>query len=612
MSRTLLQISIGPVQGFISAARRTRDLWFGSHLISEISKAAAKAVLDTDGTLIFPSPLDSRDLDPGSDFNVANVILAEVADEAKAKAASDAARNAAEARWGTFVEEAHDVLRGRVAEDAWEYQRNGVIEFYSAWCPFGDESDYPVARQKVARLLAGRKNMRDFAPWQGRAGIPKSSLDGLRESVLKSRKGDEAMNIRGIRIKRNEALDLVGCVKRVAGQGVNDERRAFPSVTRIAVDPWIRGVGRKRSDKKEISLLYDKLLNLCKRLAESKVLSSCDSPLFPYEGTALLPQRYDELTEGLDNSEDIEKVKALRKERKELEDVVTKLHGLHKPMDPYLAVLVADGDRMGAAISTLKKWENHKEFSQTLSKFAGKAADIVKAHHGCCVYSGGDDVLAFLPLDTAIPCARDLHESFGSLWEEKRDWGFENDPTLSVGLAVGHALEDLEFLLKWGREAEKLAKEGSGTGKDDRNGLGITVRARGNSEMRVREQWEIAGNTGGDGNSLAGMQLDRRLAFWADRFARGDIPSKFPYDLRECVKVYEKWESKENLGEAIKVDVLRVFKRKEGHLKENDRKHIVDYIGNVLENSHRSIERLIDELLIAQWIGMARAAAGEV
>ena len=41
----LLQIAIGPVQEFIAAARRTRDLWFGSYLLSEISKAAALSVL---------------------------------------------------------------------------------------------------------------------------------------------------------------------------------------------------------------------------------------------------------------------------------------------------------------------------------------------------------------------------------------------------------------------------------------------------------------------------------------------------------------------------------------------------------------------------------------
>ena len=39
-----LSISIGPVQGFIAAARRTRDLWYGSWLLSEVSKAVARSL----------------------------------------------------------------------------------------------------------------------------------------------------------------------------------------------------------------------------------------------------------------------------------------------------------------------------------------------------------------------------------------------------------------------------------------------------------------------------------------------------------------------------------------------------------------------------------------
>jgi len=44
MSKYLLACSIGPIQGFIAAARRTRDFWFGSFLLSEISRAAAKGL----------------------------------------------------------------------------------------------------------------------------------------------------------------------------------------------------------------------------------------------------------------------------------------------------------------------------------------------------------------------------------------------------------------------------------------------------------------------------------------------------------------------------------------------------------------------------------------
>jgi CRISPR-associated protein Cmr2 len=601
MSRCLLQISIGPVQDFISAARRTRDLWFGSYLLSEISKAAAKAVKDAGGTLIFPN-LDGRSPEEidSEECNVANVILAETDGEDHAKEASCAARKAAEAKWREFAGEAFAVLRHYVVEDAWEYQKDGVIEFYSAWSPFGEgENDYSEARKNAVRLLAGRKSIRDFAPWEGKAGVSKSSLDGLRESVLKPRKDDKELNIQGIRIKKGEALDLVGCVKRAAGQKVDGERRAFPSVSRIAVDPWIRGLEKKCANDKNLSELYKNLNALCKNLKERKVLS-------PYEGTALLPERYSELLEDPDDPAGVETVKGLR-------DVVAKLHKGHKPMVPYLAVLDADGDKMGKSISTLGTAGDHRKFSQSLSRFAAKARDIVKSHFGCCVYAGGDDVLAFLPLDRALPCARELHDAFGDLWT--MDWHFKEPPTLSVGVAVGHALEDLEFLLQWGREAEKLAKEppkeASGEEREnlERDGLGITIRARGNSEMQIREQWE---NKKDKTASLKNLPLDWRLEFWAGCFAKGEIPSKFPYELRESAKFYNEWKTKDTLGEAMKVDVLRIFGRKEVRLSGKEKESVTAYIEETIEGSRQSIERLADELLIAQWIGMALEAAGEV
>jgi CRISPR-associated protein Cmr2 len=611
MSRCLLQISIGPVQGFISAARRTRDLWFGSYLLSEISKAAAKAVKDKGGDLIFPnwSGLSPEQID-SEECSAANVILAEIDDEKHAENASRAAREAAEAKWLEFVEEAFAVLRHYVMKDAWECQKNGVIEFYSAWSPFGESSNsYPEARKNASRLLAGRKNIRDFAPWEGKAGVYKSSLDGLRESVLKPRENNEELNIRGIRIKNGEALDLVGCVKRAAGQKVDGETRAFPSVTRIAVDPWIRGLEKKCAGSENLSAAYKSLNALCKSLAAKKVLSSYGSDSFPYEGTALLPQRYSDFLGGLDPA-DVEAVKGLQKE---LEGVVAKLHKCHKPMDPYLAVLMADGDKMGKAIASLETPGDHRAFSENLSRFAVDAREIVKKHFGYCVYTGGDDVLAFLPLDTMLPCARELHDAFGDLWEtgQKKDCHFKEDLTLSVGLAVGHALEDLEFLLKWGREAENLANGEN----NERNGLGITIRARGNSEIHIREKWKGIKDkkeTAGGDVSLIDLSLDQRLEFWAKCFAKGEISSKFPYELKESAKFYAEWEDKNILDEAMTADVLCIFRRKEVHLDNKEKERVTKYIQNAIKGSYHSIEGLADELLTAQWIGMALEAAGEV
>ncbi len=42
----LMAVSIGPVQGFIAAARRTRDFWMASTILSECDKAAARWIVE--------------------------------------------------------------------------------------------------------------------------------------------------------------------------------------------------------------------------------------------------------------------------------------------------------------------------------------------------------------------------------------------------------------------------------------------------------------------------------------------------------------------------------------------------------------------------------------
>ncbi|MCF7669992.1 MAG: type III-B CRISPR-associated protein Cas10/Cmr2 [Verrucomicrobia bacterium] len=55
----------------------------------------------------------------------------------------------------------------------------------------------------------------------------------------------------------------------------------------------------------------------------------------------------------------------------------------------------------------------HLQFSEALTNFALKAArPIVEAFDGRLIYSGGDDVIALLPADTAIPCAQALNMTF--------------------------------------------------------------------------------------------------------------------------------------------------------------------------------------------------------
>jgi CRISPR-associated protein Cmr2 len=150
----LLAIAVGPVQEFIAAARRTRDLWFGSHMLSEISRAVANAVERLQGRLIFPASSGAE--------NVANVILAELMTGGDPKAVAANAKEAAQKRWRTYAEEARREASGVIRTDIWDDQVHDVIDFYAAWVP--RSADYRHDRARVIRLLAGRKNCRDFLP----------------------------------------------------------------------------------------------------------------------------------------------------------------------------------------------------------------------------------------------------------------------------------------------------------------------------------------------------------------------------------------------------------------------------------------------------------------
>ncbi len=291
MNNYLIQIAIGPIQDFIAAARRTRDLWAGSTMLSDIAKAAALAVSKNGGKLIFPNA-SQAELEKGSELSVANVILAEVkdADFDKLKAISDAARDAANKRFRGYAEKAFSKMERWVDKERWDAQIGDIIEFYSAWAVVIRDKDYSRVRKQVARLLAARKNIRDFNANPSPARVYKSALDGLRESVFKKdgRPSEEDVKHfpKEVRVKVNESLDAVGLIKRVP---VSSNER-FPSAVSVAMDAWLRGKGKDFIEQNIKALEF-----ICDELVELGALSRVRDKAykaFPYEGVVLMPSRH--------------------------------------------------------------------------------------------------------------------------------------------------------------------------------------------------------------------------------------------------------------------------------------------------------------------------------
>ncbi|MCX7719159.1 MAG: type III-B CRISPR-associated protein Cas10/Cmr2 [Candidatus Sumerlaeaceae bacterium] len=604
MTSHLVALSIGPVQDFIAAARRTRDLWFGSHVLSEISKAAARALhkaAGVDESLIFPAvgKQDIRLLDPQDTpgaFNVGNVVLALLPDRVVPEDAIKEARDAAQERWQQYADKVKKELGDLIDPARWDAQVKDVVEFYAACVPLEDDSGYKQARDRVMRLLAGRKACRDFAqpdPAADAHGVPKSALDGARASVwsdkVKAKSDTESPTFpqrlrHRIRAAGAEQLDAVGLVKRLGG-----EDAAFPSIPRIAADPWLRGADETcSSDFKEFLTACQKVPNLPK-LDTTKFPQFEPFKTFPCDGALVFEGRLREIEKEISDQgngkEAINKVKeCLRR--------LVRDRGLGEP-EPYLAVLAADGDKMGAALSKLESPQAHRNFSRALSAFADTAREIVQNHYGCTIYAGGDDVLALVPVDQVLECAWELHDTFGAALNKQAP--ADTKPTLSVGIALGHSMDPMEDLLHWARDAEKAAKGGP----NERDGLAIHLHTRGGAPVRIRGKWTD--------------QFDRRLRQWADCFRDGTIPDKAAYDLQLLARDYLQGDGKPLPGlgdnaDLLTKDVLRLFKRKKEQGAGANLNQVEELVKAECQNA-RDLLDLANELVVARRIARAKQQA---
>jgi CRISPR-associated protein Cmr2 len=198
---------------------------------------------------------------------------------------------------------------------------------------------------------------------------------------------------------------------------------------------------------------------------------------------------------------------------------------------------------MGDLITRLGEPDHHKVFSRHASVFASDVGNLASKHHGALVFSGGDDVLAFLPVDTALDFADEVNERFRRAMRElaqelQRDHRIFLDalPTMSTGVVFGHYSEHLQRMKEWAGKAESDAKSAG------RNRLLVAYYPRGAStaaatshhswdDTPVRNVWHqwIAWHRDGrlpDGAAYELRELSRELAPLAGDLSPGTLGSE--------------------------------------------------------------------------------------
>lgn len=509
----VLAVSFGPVQDFIASARRTRDLWAGSRLLSEVSRAAAQSLRDGGATLIFPT---AQALDEGGS-NIANQLLAVVPVEGDAAALATRCVEAARDRLTAALSEVRaELLRatttdvtGTVLGETATAQLQDLLEAYWAWAPCPEGPDgYARGRQEAVRLLAARKTTRDFAAVGWGSGAPKSSLDGQREAVTQPLRGRATLRL-GLRA--GELLCAPGLVKRVAQFGEGQKVR-FLSTAHVAAGPYLARL--RRGDEANLHSAYGRLFEGVQALGVPLDDFEADNidPRLLYPSRLLENLHPQDVTPELEG-QILEATRAFYSELGRAQD---------RP-SPYYAVLLGDGDKMGRVIGALAAPEAHQQISAALHAFSQECAEIVSRHQGALIYAGGDDVMAFLPTPSAAPCALELSESFRrhlspfryqvESGETEREW---QSPTLTSGLVVAHMLDPLQDVLDAVRAAEKLGKKrGRARGGDQ---LHLALLKRSGSPTEV---------------TLPNPDVQSRLGVLIAAFVARTLPSKLGYELRD-------------------------------------------------------------------------------
>ena len=617
----LMVIGIGPVQEFIASARRSRDLWFGSWLLSELSKTAANEIVKQNKieSLIFPSVADPTELNENSDFNVVNKIVALVEKpdelgktiyEAMQKRLEDIRKDAYQNVKGSFSKELQDKAEAQVKD---------LIEFFWSVVTIenpDDANEYKKAREKVEYLFAARKATRNFIStktWSD--NVPKSSLDGQRESVIHEDVYDSVRNGKMTKeelrfqfgVREGERLCGVGLLKRHGNRksqvnSTNDG--SFFSTSHVASLPLLDTLTDKVAVDKYIRRLKE--IGMSDRDFNQVPVpkNSIEHPAFGRnDGHLLFEERlsdYFESREVFTDKEDGKERKKLAEARVALRCFLKTALEDKKPL-PYYALLLADGDAMGKAIDARTSRKEHQELSAELSLFAKDVIKIVEIQHkGSLIYSGGDDVLAFAPLHTVLACAKELANLFGKRLDRFKitEKGKTYSPTLSVGIAVAHHLEPLEDGLDLARKAEEAAKA-----VDGKNALAVMVDKRSGISRTLKGTWGT---------------IDKRLNQLIEWHIPGEIPDGAAYQLRDLANLLEvsdkvSDEDRKVLQRAKIAEAKRILKRKE--ISEEALRKLENFLNDircVRKKEHlakgnaekdfvdKSVEVLADELIISK------------
>lgn len=499
----VLHFSLGPVQGFVAQARRTRDFWVGSFLLSYLTGHAMQVVRDAGGEVIFPDIEDdplmaainsiTRGRRPEEIPMVASLpnrfmamVPADFDPSLCKKAVLKAWQDIAAAVYDRFILPAEGL--GQNTRHIWNRQINGFWEM--VWATGTD-----------TRLLDRRKNWRVHIPTielgdkctlMGNL----QELSGYTRSICQNERKKQDAFWAAVRkntsynIKPKERLCAISFVKRMFPE-VSEKVllcpvvESYPSTPSLAAAHWLEAMVTTKPDlcrtfaqkASRLGRNSERKLALVQRLESAYPQLSDFLNLDPncFFASSL---ENDNLWEPNSDAN-----AALRQE------VKNALEQFETAPSPFYGLLLMDGDKMGALLSDNSEYA--ADISAALSSFCRRVPGIIDKHNGACVYAGGDDVLAMLPLEDTLPAALELQRAYRQAFQaiEKKNPNLLNikQATISAAIIYAHQNVPLQIVIREAHSIlDKVAKDGTG-----RNSLAIKVWKSSNPTLLWSAPWPV-------------------------------------------------------------------------------------------------------------------------
>ncbi|NBJ68373.1 MULTISPECIES: type III-B CRISPR-associated protein Cas10/Cmr2 [Clostridia] len=400
MRESLLLFTIGPVKHFIEPSRKLKDLYAGSFLLSHLARVAAKHLKDLGAEIIIPSP---------NQASSPNRIVAKVGSDCdQSKLVNSTEQTVHECfmkickkvieRENTFTEEVEDQLTGFL-EINWVYE------------PI--ESDFKTSYQALMKHMHSVKNTRMFVQSFESAGR-KCDLYEQYNALFTSKKAPKE-ELQQAKLKKGENLSAIAYVKRF-------------------LDTYFAEQDHYNLDVSSVAYM----------LLRSYFPPEVDLTDVKDEGSEAL---FD-----LKNGEDITNHPDYSTKTIKRATELYKSYGEYIG-SPYYAIVKLDGDGVGQKYKAVDRSEIAQSLSDEISRFAIDAKQLIEKNKGLCIFAGGEDILAFLPLQTLFPTLKELVNRFADIE------GLDYKGTLSAGIIIAHYTAPLKPLLQQVERLESHAKQ---------------------------------------------------------------------------------------------------------------------------------------------------------